>query len=105
MNPTHYTKHRTSSSIIYIFHYKFSDLRKFLTNGKKHGNNGFIITRWDGKYKKMRGFGTIENPSTTLIDFNFHHYREFGEFNPDHVINPPKQNHFINYKIIAPRDE
>lgn len=45
-----------------IYHYKFSELKEFITRGKKDGNVGFILISKINGFNKYKGFGTIENP-------------------------------------------
>lgn len=55
------------------YHYKYSDLKQFLTFGKQNGSNGFILTRIKGDYLTYRGFGTIESPCRELRTIHVSH--------------------------------
>lgn len=47
---------------IETFHYKYSDLKRFLKFGFKHGDVGMILIKREGELKTYKGFGTIESP-------------------------------------------
>lgn len=65
MKPTHYKGDKDNCT----FHYSFTDLRKFIEHGHKHGNNWMIITKKIGEMITYRGFGTIEVPVKKLSTF------------------------------------
>ena len=73
MNPYTYTKKNNKT----IFHYKFSELREFITHGKKHGNNGTILISRKHSMLTFKGFGTIENPIFNLHSITIVHCKEF----------------------------
>ena len=57
--------------------YKYSDLKEFLIQGYKSGNNGWILVSIVGKLLKYRGFGTIEAPCKELRTITVEHCKEF----------------------------
>jgi hypothetical protein len=66
------------------FHYRFSELRNFIANGKTHGDVGVILTARKGRLLTFRGFGTIERPSKSVITISFMHNPFFsGEMASD----------------------
>lgn len=72
------------------FHYKFSELRNFLTLGKRDGNVGVLILGSIGNVIKYKGFGTIENPRNVLYTIRMTHYEPFdGPYDPEKIVNPP----------------
>ena len=98
MRPYKYTKEGT----IYIFHYRISDLRKFIKRGQEHGDAGMIIRGYDtkSKIKEFRGYGTIENPRKDQIRFYITHIIKFdGEFDADKIITPAEKSP-INYSFF-----
>lgn len=60
------------------FHYPLSFLRKFLAHGKTNGNNGMILVGRTGIFLTYKGFGTIENPRTTILTFHVKHLEVFS---------------------------
>lgn len=99
MRPCKYTvKHDKT-----IFHYTFTDLRKFLTLGLKEGNVGMILMEWDGNHDIYRGFGTIENPNTSLSTFTIMHYDAFDGKRPvpNEIVHPvPNSTPLVSYRIV-----
>jgi len=57
-----------------IFHYPFSFLREFVTLGQREGNTGMILVGRTGDMFTYKGFGTIENPRTTMFTFHMKHF-------------------------------
>lgn len=53
--------HTVKDGVVH-FNYSFSDLRKFITEGRKSGNVGMRLVRREGNLLVYRGFGTIERP-------------------------------------------
>ena len=49
-----------------IFHYTFSELRRFIELGRKEGNVGMIPISITNNIIKYKGFGTIDNPTTIM---------------------------------------
>ena len=71
------------------FHYRFSELRKFLEMGFTEGNVGWILTQRSGETRTYRGFGTIESPRTILTTIEFTSIALFGEsISDEDVIKP-----------------
>lgn len=93
MKPLNHTK--IEDKIIY--HYKFSDLRDFLNQGKKDGNNGFILTEQTNIFDVYRGFGTIESPNTRLNRISIEHC-EILDGKRRMPINYKKRNKGFDYK-------
>lgn len=88
---------------ITIFHYKFSELRDFITRGKTNGNVGIILTRRSGLLFTYRGFGTIENPFWQMITINIYHNNLFdGEMPSDEsrIFDPDAPVMSTNYRMI-----
>jgi hypothetical protein len=56
------------------FHYKPSEIIKFVREGKKEGNVGLILTRRRGKLLCYRGFGTYENPIKEIRTNLIYHF-------------------------------
>jgi hypothetical protein len=73
------------------FHYKFTELREFLTHGFKYGNNGIILTGRINGIDTYKGFGTIENPRKTVYTISVVHNELF-----DGVQLTPKE--IVEYK-------
>lgn len=59
------------------FHYPFSFLKEFVTIGKRDGTNGMILIGRNGNMFSYKGFGTIENPRTTIRSFHMQHLSLF----------------------------
>lgn len=59
------------------YSYKYSDLKEFLTQGYKTGNNGLILISVDGPLLEYRGFGTIEAPCKELRTIVVEYCKEF----------------------------
>lgn len=93
MNPYKYTTY--GSRVVY--HYKYSDLKRFLTEGKKYGSVGLIITERNDKQVTYRGFGTIENPYKWLSTIE---YLGFDLVNDEDIINPPENKALTSYSIM-----
>lgn len=69
------------------FRYKLSELREFLTWGKRHGNKGVILVSRRGAYTTYKGFGTIENPCTRLTSLSLNHFEPYdGKMSTDDEI-------------------
>lgn len=49
-----------------IFHYTFSDMRKFIKEGKETGNNGIILIKRKGNLFIFKGFGDKHYPNKKL---------------------------------------
>jgi len=60
------------------FHYPFSFLREFVTLGKRDGNTGMILVGRNDNMFAYKGFGTIENPRTSMMTFHMKHFELFG---------------------------
>lgn len=88
MTPTYFT----ISGEVTRFHYKFSELKNFVRNGKEYGNVGIILTKRVGKFFTYRGFGTIENPFTHTVTISMEHSDILdGEMPTDEqLLIPPK---------------
>lgn len=85
MKPIKYTGTKDNVT----FHYKYSDLKKFLTFGKKEGNVGWVLISFKEGLLTYRGFGTIEHPCKDLITISLMHNPVFdGEFSIDKIMNP-----------------
>ena len=87
MRPISYT--RVDNKIIY--HYKYSDLKEFLSLWLKDGNVGMILMYEIGDILTYRGFGTIENPFTYILTLSIQHCESFDgrKSTPDERVNPP----------------
>ena len=74
------------------FHYKSSELIDFVRRGKKDGNVGMILTKRDGNMLTYRGFGTIENPFTSITTISMTHFPPFDGAMPtdEQRLIPPK---------------
>lgn len=70
---------------VYTYHYKFSDMRTFLTSKER----ALHLTKWDGRYKTFRGFVDLYTaPTEKLITFKVQHVEAFdGKFDPESVVN------------------
>jgi len=55
------------------FHYKFSELKNFVKQGKKTGDVGMLLVRRQGNMLTYKGFGTIENPFTYIMTLSIIH--------------------------------
>lgn len=55
------------------FHYHYKQLKDFLIQGFKEGNNGWILVSRKGNIDTFRGFGTIENPCKKLLTISIVH--------------------------------
>ena len=73
------------------FHYTFKQYYQFLKHGFLHGDNGWILIGREGTTSIYKGFGTIENPSKTLITISLVHCEMYdGKLQtPEEIINPP----------------
>lgn len=74
-----------------LFHYTYKELREFVKRGREFGDCGAILVRYNGDINIFRGYGTIENPSTTLFTISMRHHRIFdGERRtPEELVAPP----------------
>lgn len=70
---------------VYTYHYRFSDMRTFLTSKER----ALHLTKWDGRYKTFRGFVDLYTaPTEKLITFKVQHVEAFdGKFDPESVVN------------------
>lgn len=62
-----------------IFHYKTSEIREFYRRGKEHGDVGMIVVTRAGNIITRKGFGTIENPRTTIYTISLVHHPLFDD--------------------------
>lgn len=93
MTPHKYTKDKESV----LYHYKFSELRRFLTEGKKTGDVGLILISRDGDYYNYRGFGTIENPHTWITTLGLIRNESIdGQINDDLIVNPEVKSYALS---------
>ena len=91
----------TQKGELTTFHYRYQDLRLFIKQGKEFGNVGFIIVKKDGDLITYKGFGTIENPSTSLTTMSLVHFPPFdGEFNPDAIVHPKLSTFSTRFIIL-----
>lgn len=58
-----------------IFHYKYSELKEFLTRGFEFGDVGLILVSRKDNIFTYRGFGTIDHPFTFITTINMSHNR------------------------------
>ena len=74
------------------FHYKASELIRFARLGFKDGNVGMILVRRKGGMLTYKGFGTIENPSTSIFTLSMMHFPPFDGKMPtdEQRLIPPK---------------
>jgi hypothetical protein len=90
MTPISYT---VKNGITY-FHYSYSDLKWFLTEGNKNGDVGMILTKRDGLTLYYRGFGVCSAPIKRPMTFIINHIPHFGDMpNDDQMLIPPKPLH------------
>lgn len=59
------------------YHYRFSELREFLTLGFAEGNVGWILIGRIGNLKIFKGFGTYENPVHSMQRIYVQHWDMF----------------------------
>lgn len=88
---------------ITIFHYKFSDLRIFVTEGKLRGNVGAILIKRSAQLITYKGFGTIENPYHSMVTISIYHNDLFdGKMPSDEsrIIAPDAPLMSTNYRMI-----
>lgn len=73
MTPVHFTRIKNGHV---QYHYSFKELKAWYALGKKEGNVGFILWSTNEKTKHMvyKGFGTIENPKTTVYTLHINHF-------------------------------
>jgi hypothetical protein len=92
MTPTHFTIKNDTT----FFHYKTSELRRFVSQGLQDGNVGTILIKRNGNMLTYKGFGTIENPIRNMINITFCHHPLFdGKMLTDEErCNPP--SHIFN---------
>lgn len=80
----------TKSKGVTYFHYKFSELRKFIEHGLKHGDVGIILVRRNETFSIYKGFGTIENPFNYILTISVVHNPLFSEKPTDEqLVLPP----------------
>ena len=85
------------------FHYKFSELREFLTLGKKGGNVGMILVKRSNEFTTSKGFGTIEHPNTTMFTLNMKPLHILGKpRTADEIIGPDPESPFKHFGIFVP---
>lgn len=99
MKPVRFTKKNDKV----VFHYTFSDLRRFIVRGKSHGDVGPLLISFNGNLIQYKGFGTIENPFKNMVKLDFNHFPLFdGPLpDPEKIVNPPMQEKsLVSYKFI-----
>ena len=69
MKPISYTQYKNKI----VFKYPFTELRKFVEQGRKEGNVGLILVGYKDNFNVYKGYGTIENPCTELRTVYFAH--------------------------------
>ena len=62
-----------------IKHYSFSELKDFITRGRRDGNVGWLLMSTIDGISKYRGYGTIENPSRELMTISFKYHPLFDD--------------------------
>ena len=85
------------------FHYSFSQLKEFIKHGKENGAVGMIIMSKVDNIIKYKGFGTIENPRTTIMTWYYNHYSAWnGKWDHNKIMNPKPAFDFESYGVIIP---
>ncbi len=87
MRPYKYTENNG----ITTFHYRFKELRHFITQGRLTGDIGFILSQYiPNNYTRYKGFGTFENPQKDLITMTVQDCEPFDgkKALPEEVVNP-----------------
>jgi hypothetical protein len=97
MNPISFTKCGDTT----YFHYRYSDLRRFVRDGKRDGNVGLILTKRNSKISTYRGFGTIENPFRYIATVSLMRNDVFDGPRPtdDEILSPPKEE-FADFRFV-----
>lgn len=99
MKPYKYTQRGSVTK----FHYKYSELKDFIKEGKEHGANGMILIERENDVVIHRGFGVIDNLWTYIMTLE-QVWNEplFGKFpTNDEIINPPITSQPLSsYKIL-----
>lgn len=86
------------------FHYNYSELREFVRLGKSNGNVGVILVKREKDFLTYKGFGSIENPFTSMVSITIRHIPSFdGKMLSDEERLIPPVSFFPNvasYKMI-----
>lgn len=87
MKPVGYT---TSKGKV-TYHYKFSDLRKFVTQGNATGDVGAILMGREGLLLSYKSYGTIEHPLKERVGLSMMHNPNFDGRLPtdEEIVKPP----------------
>lgn len=85
-----------------VFHYRYSELKEFVTRGKQFGDCGMILVKRKENMLVNKGYGTIENPNKSLLTFvQIHHEGFFGKLpTNDEIINPPESRNTWEMRFV-----
>ncbi len=84
------------------FHYKYSDLKYFVSRGNSHGDAGPVLVKREGTLLTYKSYGTIEHPSTHRHTISMKHHPVIdGELPSDQEIcSPPKTRPFGSHSFM-----